>query len=58
MKDGDEEKGFSLVLEIEADLIWVESEEEDGVGNGFRVGFKELMNSQNPIKMKPTPATP
>ena len=32
MKDGEEEKGFSLVLEIEVDLIWVESEEENGVG--------------------------
>lgn len=54
MKDDEEENGFSLVFEIEVDLIWVESE-EDEVGFGIRVRFKEVMDSQDPIRMKPTP---
>ncbi|KAK8504588.1 hypothetical protein V6N12_017130 [Hibiscus sabdariffa] len=48
-----EENGFSLVFETEVGLIWVASK-EDGEEFGFRVRFKELMNIQKPIKMKPT----
>ena len=57
MKYDEEENAFSLIFEIEEDLIWVERE-EDGFGIGFRFGIKELMDSQNPIRMQPTPATP